>query len=92
MAGMQPRTVDDATARYLEEVATDIGGLLGPGIELLGLALQEDGPDVTLQARYAMAGESIESFGHGDSAIEAHADLREAIVGDRIGLGLRLLT
>ena len=84
-------TLDDATARYLEEVATDIRELLGPGIELADLTLEEDGPDVTLRARYGMADASIESIGHGASAIEAHAHLRRAIARDRIGLGFRLL-
>jgi NDP-sugar pyrophosphorylase family protein len=85
-------TLDDATARYLEEVAIDIHGLLGPGMKLADLAIEEAGSCITLRARYGMADESVESVGHGQSAIEAHAELRRAIVGDRIGLGLRLLT
>jgi hypothetical protein len=83
---------DDATTRYLDEVAADILGLLGPGIELIELAIEGEGPDVVaLRARYGMADETVESIGRGGSAIEAHARLRDAIVGDRIGLGLRVL-
>jgi len=82
---------DDATTRYLEEVAADIKGLLGPGIELIELAIEADGPFVVLRARYGMADETIESVGRGDSVIAAHARLRGMIVGDRVGLGLRVL-
>jgi len=35
--------------------------------------------------------EVVESVGRGESVLEAHVRLREAIVGDRIGLGLRVL-
>jgi hypothetical protein len=83
---------DDATTRHLEVMAADIVGLLGPGIELMELAIEAEGSGVVvLRARYEMADERVESVGRGESAIEAHARLREAIVGDRIGLGLRVL-
>ncbi len=89
---MQRETLDDATSRHLQEVAVDITELLGPGIELIELALERDGPDVVaLRARYGMADETVESVGQGATVIEAHARLRDAIVGDRIGLGLRVL-
>jgi len=83
---------DEATTRHLEEIATDIAGLLGPGIVLTELAIEADSPDiVVLRARYRMADESIESVGRGESAIEAHARLRDAVISDRVGLGLRVL-
>ena len=83
---------DDATTRHLEVIAADIVGLLGPGVELIELAIEADVHGVvTLRARYGMAGETVESVGHGDSAIDAHARLRDAVVGDRVGLGLRVL-
>jgi len=92
MTAMLRGATDDATTRYLKEVAADINGLLGTGIELIELAIEADGPDVVvLRARYGMADETIESVGRGDSVIEAHARLRGAIVGDRVGLGLRVL-
>jgi hypothetical protein len=84
--------LDDATTRHLEEIATDIAGLLGPGIVLTELAIDADDSDgVVLRARYRMADEVVESVGRGESALEAHVRLRAAIVGDRIGLGLRVL-
>jgi hypothetical protein len=92
MRHMQREAVDDATSRHLREVAADVIELLGPGIELIELALERDGPEaVALRARYGMADETVESVGRGATVIEAHARLRDAIVGDRIGLGLRLL-
>ena len=91
MPDMVRGEVDEATSRHLEEIATDVLGLLGPGIELADLALERDGPGVVLRVRFGMAGEAIESVGRGASTVEAHADLRRAIVGDRIGLGLRIL-
>ena len=84
--------LDDATTRHLEVIATDIELLLGAGVELSELAIERADAEVILRARYGMADESVESVGQGDSAIAAHAALRRAIVGDRIGLGLRLLT
>jgi hypothetical protein len=89
---MSPQTIDDAAARHLEEVAADILGLLGPGIELTELVREAEAADVVvLRARYRLADETIESIGRGSSVIEAHARLREAIVRDRVGLGLRVL-
>jgi hypothetical protein len=40
-------------------------------------------------ARYGLADDTVESVGRGRSTIEAHARLRDAIVADRVGLGLR---
>ena len=84
--------VSPATSRHLEEVAADILGLLGAGIELDQLLIEGEGTgEVTLRARYQMAGVTIESIGRGENVVEAHARLRGAIVEDRIGLGLRIL-
>ena len=92
MAGMPAAPLDDATTRHLEEIAIDVLGLLGPGIELTELAIDADQSDrVVIRARYRMADEVVESVGRGESVLEAHVRLREAIVGDRIGLGLRVL-
>ena len=84
---------DNATTRHLEGVAEDILGLLGPGVELEQLAVEvEDLGATTLRADYRLAGVASQSFGRGANVIEAHARLRVAVVEDRIGLGLRLLT
>jgi len=92
MAGMPAAPLDDATTRHLEEIAIDLLALLGPGIELTELAIDaERSAGVVLRARYRMADEVVESVGRGESALEAHIRLRAAIVGDHIGLGLRVL-
>jgi hypothetical protein len=92
MAGMPAPPLDDATTRHLEEIAIDVIALLGAGIELAELAIDADqSAAVVLRARYRMADEVVESVGRGGSVLEAHVRLREAIVGDRIGLGLRVL-
>jgi hypothetical protein len=91
-AGVLHSVQSDATTRHLEEIAADVIGLLGPGIDLIELALDTDGPDIVLRATYEMADTTIESVGRGGSAIEAHSRLRDAIISDRIGLGLRVLT
>ena len=92
MAGMLAEPLDDAPTRHLEEIAIDVLGLLGPGIELTVLAIDGNpSAGVVLRARYRMVDEVVESVGRGESVLEAHVHLREAIVGDRIGLGLRVL-
>jgi hypothetical protein len=84
--------LDAAASRHLEDVAVDIAGLLGPGVELDQLAIEPEGPaTVTIRARYRMAGVAGESTGRGENVVEAHARLRAAVVEDRIGLGLRAL-
>ena len=92
MAGMLPTGLDEATSRHLEEVAADILGLLGAGIELDQLVIEGEGSDaVTLRAHYRMSGVAGESIGLGENVVEAHARLRSAIVEDRVGLGFRIL-
>jgi hypothetical protein len=87
------RAPDESTTRHLERAAEDILGLLGPGIELQELVADiEAAGTVTLRARYRLGAATGVSDGHGENLVEAHARLREAIVVDRIGLGLRLLT
>jgi len=89
---MPAEPLDDATTRHLEEIALDILALLGPGIELTELGFDAEGSaGVVLRAMYRMADEVVESVGRGESTLDAHGRLREAIVGDRIGLGLRVL-
>jgi hypothetical protein len=89
---MPPTGPNEATSRHLEEVAADIRALLGPGIELDELVSEDDGSEtVTLRALYRLAGVAGESIGRGENVVEAHARLREAIVEDRVGLGLRVL-
>lgn len=82
----------EAMRRYLDEVAEDIRGLLGTGIELEGVTLERPARGrFILRATYAMPDVAGESQGHGATLIEAHARLRVAVVEDRIGLGMRRL-
>ena len=84
--------IREASARHLEEVAADILELLGPGIDLDQLTIQQADPGgVSLRAEYRMAGIVHESLGHGETVLDAHTRLREAIVEDRIGLALQVL-
>ena len=89
-AGMPPRTIDDATRQHLAEIAADILPLLGPGVELTDLGFEREGHGVAvLRAAYRMGSVAAASSGRGETIIEAHARLRDAIVEDRIGLALQ---
>lgn len=92
MGSMLLRGPDDATTRHLEGVAEDIRGLLGPGMDLQELVASVEPKAALIRARYQLGAATGESVGRGENLIEAHAQLRAAIVEDRIGLGLRLLT
>lgn len=86
------RGPDEATTRHLEVVAEDVLGLLGAGIDLHELVAAVEPDAALICARYQLGEETAESVGEGANLIEAHASLRAAIVVDRIGLGLRVLT
>jgi len=90
---MQTQTpvLSDADQVYCERVAADCLDLLGPGIELIGLALDRHGA-VTLRLSYRLGTTDWTSEGHGPTVIAAHASLREQLVLDRIRLGVRALT
>jgi hypothetical protein len=79
-----------AERRYFERVAVDCEGLLGPGIELRSLELDESS-GVVLRLRYALGKADWTTEGRGDTVIEAHAALREKLVLDRIRIGVRAL-
>jgi hypothetical protein len=82
--------VSEADRHYLQRVAQDCEQLLGPGIELRGLELDANA-EVVLRLRYRLGPADWMSEGHGESVIAAHAALRERLVLDRIGLGLKTL-
>ena len=90
---MQTQTpvLSDADQLYFERVATDCLDLLGPGMELTGLALDRDGA-VTLRLSYRLGTTDWTSEGHGPTVVAAHAALREQLVLDRIRVGVRALT
>ena len=89
---METRTpgMSDADQLYLERVAADCLELLGPGMELTGLALDRN-REVTLRLSYRLGTTEWTSEGHGLTVIAAHAALREQLVLDRIRVGVRAL-
>ena len=87
---MKMPEVSDADEHYLQRVAEDCEQLLGPEIELHGLELDSTG-DVVLRLRYRLGPADWTSEGHGETVIAAHAALREALVLDRVRLGVRAM-
>lgn len=89
---METRTpvLSDADQLYFERVAADCLELLGPGMELTGLALDRN-REVTLRLSYRLGTTEWTSEGHGLTVIAAHAALREQLVLDRIRVGVRAL-
>ena len=73
-----------------ERVAEDCEQLLGPEIELHALEVAAD-RDVVLRCKYRLGKADWVSEGQGDTVIEAHAALRDALVLDRLRLGVRAL-
>jgi hypothetical protein len=86
----QTPVLSDADQQYLERIVADCLELLGPGIELTGLALDRDG-DVKLRLSYRLGPADWSSEGHGPTVIAAHASLRDQLVLDRIRVGVRAL-
>jgi hypothetical protein len=80
----------EAEDHYFERVVEDCAELLGPGVELDALELDQ-ATDTVLRLRYRLGREEWTSEGHGETVIAAHADLREELVLDRVRLGLRAL-
>ena len=87
---MNVRSSSAAERRYFERVVEDCEGLLGPGIELRSLELDQ-GSGIVLRLRYALGKADWTTEGRGDTVIEAHAALREKLVLDRIRIGVRAL-
>jgi hypothetical protein len=87
---MQGAGISDADEMYLRQVADDCERLLGPGIELDGLDLDE-GNDVVLRLRYRLGKLGRATEGHGETVVAAHADLRHQLVLDRIRLATSAL-
>jgi hypothetical protein len=87
---MQMPSVSNANQGYLMRVAEDCQELLGPGIELRGLDLDTD-PEVVLRLSYRLGTTDWTSEGSGETVIAAHAALREQLVVDRLGVGIRAL-
>ena len=75
----------EAEARYLDRVVEDCVDVLGPGVDIDGVELFEDG-GVVLRLRYHLGAVTGSSEGHGPSVTAAHADLRQHLVLDRLRL------
>jgi hypothetical protein len=87
---MRMPDVSEADRHYLQRVAEDCEQLLGPEIELTTLELDSTS-NVILRLRYRLGTANWTSEGHGETVIAAHAALREALVLDRIRLGVRAM-
>jgi hypothetical protein len=76
-------TMSEAQARYLGRVLEDCAELLGPGVDIEGVDVLEDGGAV-LRLRYHLGAVAWTSEGHGPTLVAAHGALRERLVMDRI--------
>lgn len=81
---MDTATLSEADRRYLERIAADCAELLGPGVELDDLDAIELGPQVVIELRYRLGEVAWSSEGRGSTVIEAHGDLRQHLVIDRL--------
>jgi len=88
---MNVLTASAAEQLYLERVAEDCEGLLGPGIELRSIELDATS-GVVLKLKYSLGKADWTSEARGETIIEAHALLREKLVLDRIRIGVRALS
>ena len=89
---MAERSMSEAEQRYVEAVADDCRRILGPGMELLDLAIDEGPLAASMAVTYRLDGWEGVSSASGESVVAAHAALREALVVDRIKLGFSVAT
>jgi hypothetical protein len=82
--------VSDADRGYLERVVEDCTELLGAGIEVRGIEVDAN-REVVLRLSYQLGAAGQISEGRGETVVAAHAALRDQLVVDRIGLGVRAL-
>ena len=83
--------MSEAEDRYLAEISEDCAGVLGPGIELLGLEREKRNDGVRLVARYRLEDRVWESAAIGETVVTAHAVLRARLLFDRIRLDFTAL-
>ena len=89
---MTDRALTDAESRYLEAIAEDCRRILGDGVELTDLTIDDRGSPATIRATYRLDGWDGETVVSGETVVEAHAVLREALVLDRLKLGFSVTT
>jgi hypothetical protein len=80
---MDEASLTEAEARYIDRVVEDCLELLGPGVDLEDIELQDEA-GVVLRLRYRLGAVGWSSEGHGSSLTEAHGDLRQQLVLDRL--------
>ena len=88
---MIDRRLGDADVAYLEAIADDCRRILGPGVCIDDLVVDQASPGTTVTIRYRLDAVSGESVGRGDTVVEAHAALREALVVDRLRIGFEVV-
>ena len=89
---MVERSMSEAELRYVEAVGEDCRRILGPGMSLVDLEIEEGPSSTTMTVTYRLDGWEGWSAAAGESVVEAHAALREALVVDRIKLGFSVAT
>jgi hypothetical protein len=87
---MRPST--EAEEQYLARISADCREILGGGIALLDLRVDDEQGRLRLIARFQLADEIWESTAVGTSVVDAHAHLRNRLVSDRVRLGFVTLT
>jgi hypothetical protein len=80
---MDIEAASEADRRYLERIVEDCVQLLGPGVELDDVELGANG-EVVIRLHYRLGDVSWSSEGHGSTVVEAHGDLRQHLVLDRL--------
>jgi hypothetical protein len=79
--------MDEAEGRYLVEIADDCRVMVGPGAVLLGMTRDDTKQGVRLTVRFELDDEVWESAIVGETIVDAHANLRNELLIDRIRIG-----
>ncbi len=77
--------MSDADERYQAEIAADCQALVGGGIRVVAVGRQELDAGVRLVATLQLRGRTWDVAADGETAVAAHARLRERVVEDRLG-------
>jgi len=80
---MDASTLTEAEARYFDRVIEDCFDLLGPGVEYDDIDVVRSS-DVVLRLSYRLGAVAWSTEGRGATLTEAHGDLRERLVLDRV--------
>ncbi len=86
------RRMSDAEQRYVEAVSEDCRQILGEGVRLLDLEIDEAPSSTRMVITYLLDGWEGRTEAAGETVIEAHAAVREGLVVDRLKLGFTAVT